>query len=71
MRGKASTEAGAAEAVHARENGENFSQVQPGLFSVCVWLMGEFTCSAYFSFKISYFDEFQVITLQQQFKKNL
>lgn len=27
IKGKASTEAAAAEAVHARENGENFSQV--------------------------------------------
>lgn len=38
MRGKASTEVGAAEAVHARENGENFSQVMPGSFHLWKWL---------------------------------
>lgn len=71
MRGKASTEAGAAEAVHARENGENFSQVQPSLFSVRVWLMGEFTCSTISPSRSLYFalDEFQAIMLQQQLKK--
>lgn len=35
IKGKASTEAAMAEAVHARENGENFSQVRNVLHFQC------------------------------------
>lgn len=41
IKGKASTEAAAAEAFHARENGENFSQVRTlhQLYVICVHLV--------------------------------